>query len=154
MILKEIKIKKEWTDYNSHLNVSYYTHIFIDLAAEVLLDLFKIGGQAAKKEKKTTFVVEMHTSYNKEIRVNEDVEIILTYLDHDKKRILYKLSMIDKQKNLISSIEVLSLYIDLNLRKVIEYEKEKTNIMDNFIKKNSSNFKSKDLIFINKLKKI
>ena len=28
MILKKIKIKKEWTDYNGHMNVAFYIHVF------------------------------------------------------------------------------------------------------------------------------
>ena len=45
------------------------------------------------------------------------------------------------------------MYIDLNLRKVAEFEGEKIKIMDEYIKKNKSNFKSEDLKFSVKLKK-
>ena len=37
MILKTEKIKKEWTDYNDHLNVAYYVYVF-DMAADAMLD--------------------------------------------------------------------------------------------------------------------
>ena len=154
IILKTEKIRKEWTDYNAHLNVSYYTHIFVDLAAEIILENFNIGETAAKNENKTTFVVEMNTTYNEEVKVGEEVELCLLYFGHDKKRILYKISMINKQnKKLIATTEVLSLYIDLVNRKVIEYEKNKVDKMDNFINKNSSNFNSDNLLFLKKLKK-
>ena len=43
-------IKKEWTDYNNHLNVAFYVHIF-DIAADVMLDNFNMGGISAKKDK-------------------------------------------------------------------------------------------------------
>ena len=98
MILKTEKIKKEWTDYNKHMNVAYYIHVF-DIAADVMLDNFKMGGESAKKDKKSTFVVEMHTHYNQEVKLGEEVETHLTYVDHDKKRIHYKLSMFHKEKN-------------------------------------------------------
>ena len=93
MHLKTQKVKKEWTDYNGHLNVAYYVHIF-DIASDIMLDKFKMGGEAAKKDKKSTFVVEMHTIYNQEVRLDEEVEVHLTHLDHDKKRIHYRLSLI------------------------------------------------------------
>ena len=51
MYLKTEKIKKEWTDYNGHMNVAYYIHIF-DIASDIMLDKFKMGGKAAKKIKK------------------------------------------------------------------------------------------------------
>jgi len=97
MILKTEKVIKEYTDYNNHLNVAYYIRIF-DIAADVMLDNFKMGGDSAKKDKKTTFVAEMHTIYNQEVRLGEEVETHVTYIDHDKKRIHYRLSMFHKEK--------------------------------------------------------
>ena len=49
MILKTEKVIKDWTDYNGHLNVAFYVHIF-DIAADVMLDNFKMGGESAKKD--------------------------------------------------------------------------------------------------------
>ena len=93
LILKTEKIIKEWTDYNGHLNVAYYVHVF-DIAADIMLDNFKMGGESAKKDKKSTFVVEMHTNYNQEVKLDEEVETHLTYIDHDKKRNQYKLCLL------------------------------------------------------------
>ena len=44
-------------------------------------------------------------------------------------------------------------YIDLGKRKVTEFEDEKLEIMDKFIKDNKSKFLSNDLQFSSKLKK-
>mgnify|MGYP002525016510 CR=1 FL=1 len=154
MFLKTEKVIKQWSDYNGHLNVAFYVHIF-DIAADMMLDNFKMGGLSAKKDNKTTFVAEMHTIYNQEVRLGEEVETHLTYIDHDKKRIHYRLSMFHKeQKYLAATNEVLSLYVDLNKRKVIEFDSDRLILMDNFIKKNSSKFSSDKLIFLNKLKKV
>ena len=106
MILKTEKVIKEYTDYNNHLNVAYYVRIF-DIAADVMLDNFKIGGESAKKEK----------------------------------------------KYLAATNEVISLYVDLNERKVVKFDPDRIEIMDNFIKSNSSKFKSDKLVFAGKLKK-
>ena len=153
MILKTEKVIKEWTDYNGHMNMSYYILIF-DNAAEVMLTKFKMGGDSAQNDKKSTFAVETHTTYNQEVKLGEDVEVFLTYLDHDKKRIHYKVSMFHKEKKyLAATTEVLSLYIDLNQRKVAEFEPEKIKIMDDFIKTNSSKFNAEKLFLLNKLKK-
>ena len=153
MILKKEKIIKEWTDYNGHLNVAFYVHIF-DIAADVMLDNFSMGGQAAKKDKKTTFVAEMHTIYNQEVRLGEEVETYITYVDHDKKRIHYRLSMFHKEKKYLAATnEVVSLYVDLNKRKVVEFDENRLSLMNDFIKKNSTKFNSEKLIFTNKLKK-
>ena len=135
------------------MNLSYYILVF-DLGAEVILSKFQMGEHSAKTTKKSTMVVETHTTYNNEVKEGDNVDVFLSHLDHDKKRIHYKLEMYDKNKNILSATtEVLSLYIDLNLRKVAEFEEEKKVIMDDFINKNKSNFKSDNLYFSNKLKK-
>ena len=153
VLLTTKKILKEWTDYNNHMNLSYYILVF-DKGAEVFLSKFKMGEHSAKTTKKSTMVVETHTTYNNEVKENEDVDVFLSYFDHDKKRLHYKLEMYEKTNNTLSATtEALSLYIDLNLRKVTEFEDEKTKIMDDFINKNKSSFKSDNLYFSNKLKK-
>ena len=153
VLLATKKIIKEWTDYNGHMNLSYYILVF-DMGAEVILSKFKMGEQSAKTEKRSTMVVETHTTYNQEVKEGDEVDVFLSHFDHDKKRLHYKLEMYEKGKNVLSSTtEVLSLYIDLNLRKVTEFEDEKTKIMDEFINQNKSNFKSNNLHFSSKLKK-
>ena len=153
MILKTEKIIKEWTDYNKHMNVAYYIHVF-DIAADVMLDNFKMGGESAKKDKKSTFVVEMHTHYNQEVKLDEEVETHLTYIDHDKKRIHYRLSMFHKEKKYLAATnEVLSLYVDLDKRKVVEFDQDRLKLMNEAIKANVSKFNSDNLFFTNKLKK-
>ena len=147
------KIIKEWTDYNEHMNMAYYVLIF-DKAWEIILEKFKMGEHAAKTSKKSTMVVETHTTYNQEVKQGEEVDIILTYFDHDKKRLHFKLEMYEKTKKTLSAtIEMLSLYIDLRKRKVAEFEEEKVKIMDEFINKNKSEFVLDNLVFSDKLKK-
>jgi len=153
MILKTEKVIKEWTDYNGHLNVAFYVHVF-DIAADVMLDNFNMGGASAKKDKKTTFVAEMSTSYKQEVKLGEEVETHVTFVDHDKKRIHYKLSMFHKEKKYLAATnEVLSLYVNLDQRKVVEFDSDRIKLMDNFIMKNSAKFNNENLAFSKKLKK-
>ena len=153
VLLTTQKIIKEWTDYNGHMNLSYYILIF-DMGAEVILSKFKMGEHSAKTTKKSTMVVETHTTYNQEVKEGDEVDVVLSHFDHDNKRLHYKLEMYDKAKNILSATtEVLSLYIDLNIRKVAEIEEEKKIIIDEFINKNKSQFKSDNLKFSYKLKK-
>ena len=146
-------IKKEWTDYNNHMNMAYYVLVF-DQTWEIILEKFKMGEKSAKDTQRSTMVVETRTTYDGEVKEGDEVEIILTFFDHDKKRLHYKLEMYEKSKSILSATtEVLSLYIDLNFRKVAEFEEEKLMIMDQFIKENKSKFKIDNLQFSNKLKK-
>ena len=146
-------IKKEWTDYNNHMNMAYYVLIF-DQVWEIMLQKFKMGEDSAKTDKMSTMVVETHTTYNNEVKEGEEVEINLTFFDHDKKRLHFKMEMLEKNtKKLSATLEMLSLYIDLNKRKVAEFEQDKIKLMDDFIKLNKSNFRDNDLVITGKLKK-
>ena len=152
--LSSQKIIKDWIDYNDHMNVSYYLLIFDKFGADTLNNLFKMGEHSAKTTGKSTMIVESNITYNQELKVNDEVDVNLVYFDHDKKRLLYKMEMIHKEKKfLASTIEVLALYVDLKNRKVSEFEDEKVKIMDNYIKEHSSKFDNTDLKFFSKLKK-
>ena len=99
LLLTTKKIINEWTDYNNHMNLSYYILLF-DMGAEQILSKFHMGEHSAKTTKKSTMVVETHTTYNNEVKEGEEVEINLSYFDHDKKRLHYKLEMYEKNKKL------------------------------------------------------
>ena len=153
VLLTTKKIIKEWTDYNGHMNLSYYILVF-DMGAEVILSKFKMGEHSAKTTKKSTMVVETHTTYNQEVKEGDEVDVFISYFDHDNKRLLYKLEMYDKARNTLSATtEILALYIDLNIRKVTEFEPEKIKIMDDFILSNKKNYNKEGLKFLNKIKK-
>ena len=146
-------IKKEWVDYNNHMNMAYYVLVF-DQLWEIVLAKFKMGEESAKTTQMSTMVVETHTTYNNEVKEGEEVEINLTFFDHDKKRVHFKMEMIEKSsKKLSATLEMLSLYIDLNKRKVSEFEEEKVKLMDEFINLNKSSFNNDDLVITGKLKK-
>ena len=153
MFLKTFVVKKEWVDYNNHMNMAYYVLAF-DQALEVALEKFKMGESAAKDLNRSTMVVETNTKYLSEVKEGEKIDIQMTYFDHDKKRLHIKMEMIEKSKKKKSAtIEWVSLYINLGKRKVTEFEDEKLEIMDKFIKDNKSKFSSNDLQFSSKLKK-
>ena len=151
--LKSQNIIKEWVDYNNHLNMAYYVLIF-DQALEVILEKFKMGAKSAKTEKRSTMVVETNTKYINEVQEGIVIDIFLTFFDHDKKRLHLKMEMVEKKtKKISASIEWLSLYVNLETRKVTEFESEKIIIMDSFIKENKNNFNNENLKFSSKLKK-
>ena len=152
--LSSQKIIKEWIDYNDHLNVSYYLLIFDKYGADLLNNIFKMGEHSAKTTGKSTMIVESNITYSQELKIDDEVDINLIYFDHDKKRLQYKMEMIHKKKRyLASTIEILALYVDLNTRKVSEFEEEKVKLMDDYINQHSSEFNNENLKFSSKLKK-
>ena len=153
VLLTTKTIIKEWTDYNNHMNLAYYILVF-DMGAEIILSKFQMGEYSAKTTKRSTMVVETSTSYQKEVKEGDEVNICLVHLDHDNKRLHYKLEMYDKTRNILSATtEVLALYMDLNKRKVSEFEIEKIKIMNDYIEQNKNNLNNENLKFSHKLKK-
>ena len=138
IFLNTQKIIKDWIDYNNHLNVSYYLLMFDMHGAETLNNIFKMGENSAKTTGMSTMVVETHITYDRELKLDDVVDINLTYFDHDKKRLHYKLEMYEKSENILSATtEVLALYMNLDERKVSEFENEKIKIMNDYILKNN-----------------
>ena len=85
LLLSTTKIINDWTDYNGHMNLAFYILVF-DRGAEKILSKFKMGENSAKKTNMSTMVVETYTTYNNEVKEDDEVEINLTFFDHDKKR--------------------------------------------------------------------
>tara|TARA_B100001063_G_scaffold178270_1_gene167205 strand:+ start:1339 stop:1806 length:468 start_codon:yes stop_codon:yes gene_type:complete len=151
--LRTEKIISDWTDYNGHMNLAYYIHLF-DQGWDVLLDKFKMGGKSAKIEKRSTFAVESHTKYIQEVKEGDEVDINLLFLDRDIKRMVYQLEIFNKNGNYrAATTEVCSLYVNLDIRRVTEIEPHKQKLMDQFINENSFKYKPIDFHLIDKLKK-
>ncbi len=151
--LRTAKIIPDWTDYNGHMNLAYYIHLF-DQGWEVLLEKFDMGGESAKTQKRSTFAVESHTKYLQEVSEGDEVDINLLFLDHDSKRLIYQLEIFYKAKNYrAATTEVCSLYVNLDTRKVIEIEEKKTLLIDNYIRENKEKYNPEKFFLLDKLKK-
>jgi len=151
--LRTEPIISDWTDYNGHMNLAFYIHLF-DQGWDVLLDKFQMGGNSAKIERRSTFAVESHTKYIKEVKQGDEVDINLLFLDRDKKRMIYQLEIFSKTGNYrAATTEVCSLYVNLDTRRVTEIEEKKLELMDKFIEENKSNFEPLEFYLLDKLKK-
>ena len=151
--LRTEKIISDWTDYNGHMNLAFYIHLF-DQGWDVLLDKFEMGGESAKMEKRSTFAVESHTKYIQEVNEGDEVDINLLFLDRDVKRMVYQLEIFNKNGNYrAATTEVCSLYVNLDTRRVTEIEPHKQKLMDLFINQNKEKYTPIEFHLIDKLKK-
>ena len=151
--LRTEKIIPEWTDYNGHMNLAFYIHLF-DQGWDVLLDKFEMGGNSAKLEKRSTFAVESHTKYLKEVKEGDEVDINLLFLDNDNKRMVYQLEIFSKNGNYrAATSEICSVYVNLDIRRVTEIEQHKIKLMDKFILDNKNKFTPIEFYLLDKLKK-
>ena len=81
------------------------------------------------------------------ININKHLKDLFNNFSLDRTKMLWAYMPVGPFKN------ILSLYVDLGQRKVVEFDPDRIKIIDDFIKKNLTKFKSDKLIFSGKLKK-
>lgn len=110
-------VRSDWIDYNGHMNVGYYSVVF-DYATDAFFDF--IGLDAANREATggTTFSMETHLTYQREVGAGAPLAFETRLLDFDAKRLHYMHHMRHAEAGfLAASCECLSLYVDLAARR-------------------------------------
>lgn len=108
----------EWTDYNGHMNLAYYVLIF-DHATDAFYDHVGLGRKYREATGGSTFAVEAHVTYDREVMAGAEVRVATRLLDHDEKRIHYFHEMFDAASGALSSTtELMAVHVDLNVRRV------------------------------------
>lgn len=108
----------EWIDYNGHMNVAYYVLIF-DLGIDALWRDFGITEDHVKDTHSSTFAVESHVLYKRELKLDDPYVITSQVLAFDEKRIHQFQRMYHANDGyLAATAEWLSLHVDLRSRRV------------------------------------
>ena len=115
-------VKKEWIDYNGHMNVAYYTLAFDNSLDDFLETILEIGPTFVKKEKQGPYSLQANYHYLDELRLGDKFFIKIYIINSDKKKIHTVLEMIDfKTKRQVAVCETLLINVDLNIRKSVNY---------------------------------
>ncbi len=124
-VIYSTEIKPEWLDYNNHMNVAYYV-LVIELAFEELLLSLGLGEERAKTTGISTMALESHITYDQEVSLGQGVEIRMQLVDHDHKRMHLYLEMSVKGSSgyLASTLEQISMCVNLNERKSASFPDE------------------------------
>lgn len=122
-------IRPEWIDYNGHLNLAYYVLLF-DYATDELLNYIGLTETYREQRQASTFSAEIHVNYLRELKLGDQVHITTQLLDFDEKRIHYFHRMHHGQGWLAATNELLSLYMDMRLRKVAAMPEEILNNLE------------------------
>ncbi|HEY2678309.1 MAG TPA: thioesterase family protein [Steroidobacteraceae bacterium] len=81
-----VKIEPEWIDFNGHMRDAYYG-LAASYAVDDLMD--QLGLDAAYREdtRCTLYTLEMHIHFLHEVKDSDDLRIVTSILDVDRKRI-------------------------------------------------------------------
>ena len=108
----------EWCDYNGHMNLAFYVLVF-DHATDKFWDLLGIGRDYRDRTDNSTFTVESHITYDREVLDGDEVRCTTQLLGFDDKRIHYFHRMYHVRDGyLAATTELLAIHVDLTVRRV------------------------------------
>lgn len=111
-------ILDEWIDVNDHMNVAYYVLAF-DLAIDAIWQRFGITADYIRDRRLSTFAVESHIEYLRELRAGEPIRISTQLLAFDEKRIHQFMRMYHADDGFLAATsEWMNLHVDLSSRRV------------------------------------
>lgn len=110
-------VRPEWIDYNGHMNVGYYQVVF-DLAADVFFDFLGLSQDFRKKHGSTTFALEAHANFLREVKEGDPLRFEARLVDFDAKRIHFYQEMFHATDGyLAASQESLSSHVSMATRR-------------------------------------
>ncbi len=116
-----MQIEPQWIDYNGHLNMAYYNVMF-DRALDELWLVFGIGPDYKKARGNSSFTAECHVRYLREIHLGDPVQVAVTLLAADDKRLhLFEELRHASEGWLSATSENMHLHIDMSLRKTAPF---------------------------------
>ncbi|HEX7060572.1 MAG TPA: thioesterase family protein [Woeseiaceae bacterium] len=116
--IHEGSVRPEWIDINGHMNVAYYVLAF-DKAVDELLARVGITDDYIREAGGTTFAVEAHVTYARELTEGQRYRIESRVLAYDEKRVHQFQRMLHADEGWVAATaEWMNLHVDLGTRRV------------------------------------
>tara|TARA_R110002110_G_scaffold85816_3_gene223667 strand:- start:43661 stop:44167 length:507 start_codon:yes stop_codon:yes gene_type:complete len=110
-------VQPDWIDYNGHMNLAYYMLAF-DHATDAFFDFVGLGETYLKANNASTFTLEGHITYDRELMAGSPMRFETQLLAHDAKRLHYIHFMFHADEGYLASTnELISLHVDMTARR-------------------------------------
>jgi acyl-CoA thioester hydrolase len=110
-------VRPEWIDHNGHMNMGYYLLAF-DLATDAFYDWVGLDAAHRGAEGVTTFCLEAHVTYRREVRLGDPLRYTTLLLDHDGKRLHYVHAMYHGAAGYLAATnELVSIHVSQQTRR-------------------------------------
>jgi len=110
-------VRPEWIDHNQHMNMGYYLVVF-DFATDEFLSWVGLDAAHRGARDVTTFCVEAHVTYHREVRAADPLRFTTVLLGHDAKRIHYLHAMYHASEGYLAATnELMSLHVSRATRR-------------------------------------
>ena len=114
----------EWIDINAHMNVAYYVLAF-DQDIDSVWQEFGITDDYIRGQNNSTFAVEAHVMYRRELRLDDPYIVTTQVLAFDAKRLHQFQRMYHaKELYLAATAEWMNLHVDMTTRRVSPWPSE------------------------------
>jgi acyl-CoA thioester hydrolase len=108
----------DWIDLNDHMNVAYYVLAF-DHGVDALWEQFGITTDYVETRRMSTFAVESHITYQRELREGDEYIVTSDVLAYDEKRLHQFMRMYHAVEGyLAATSEWMNLHVSLDTRRV------------------------------------
>ena len=74
-------VRPDWIDHNQHMNMGYYVVVF-DLATDEFLRWVGLDAAHRQQSRITTFCLEAHVTYHREVRAGDPLRFTTRLLAH------------------------------------------------------------------------
>jgi len=106
-------IRPEWIDYNGHMNVAYYVLVF-DQGTDALLDYLGMDAEYRERTGFSTYVLEAHITYERELKQGDPYRVSVQLLDADAKRLHYFEQLYhESDDTLAATTEIMLMHMDM-----------------------------------------
>ncbi|HEX3176966.1 MAG TPA: thioesterase family protein [Methylomirabilota bacterium] len=110
-------VRPEWIDHNEHMNMGYYLVVF-DFATDEFFRYVGLDEAHRMACGVTTFCLEAHVTYHREVRVADPLRFTTLLLDYDDKRLHYFHAMYHATEGFLAATnELMSLHVSLATRR-------------------------------------
>ena len=104
-------VRPEWIDHNQHMNMGYYLVVF-DFATDEFLSWVGLDAAHRAAHDVTTFCLEAHVTYHREVRSGDPLRFTTLLLGHDARRIHYFHAMYHATEGYLAATnELMSLHV-------------------------------------------
>lgn len=118
------RVEEAWGDWNGHLNMAYYNVLF-DRGIEDFLAPLGITAETVAAGGGSTFTLEAHVTYLRELMVGDEVRVWTRILDHDARRI-HVVQVMEKlpEGRVAATSENMMLHVSLDTRRAARFAAE------------------------------
>ena len=118
------EVKPEWADFNRHMGVAHY-HTIMNEAAWHVVEGWDFGVDYRTRSGRTSFILEMHARYLRELHVGDPIRCTVRILGIDAKRMHLWYEIFNSREDYLAATgEALIVSVVAGTRRVAPFEAE------------------------------